>query len=95
MKIRIIGNRVLVKPNENDNIKSDLIIIPESAKGLSQEGVVEIVGDGLQFGGEEPVEMFVKVGDKVFFGKKNVKEIKVEGKPRLIMSQDNVLGKVE
>lgn len=95
MNIRLIGNRVMVKEKEAGNVKSSVIYIPETSKGLTQEGIVEIVGDGLQFEGLKKIEMYLKPGDSVFFGKQGVRQILVNNEIRLIMSQDNVFGIVE
>lgn len=92
MKIRLVGSRVLVREQESGNLKSSVIYIPETAKGMTQEGVVEIVGEGYDFGDNSPKVDYINEGDKILFGKKGVMQIQVNGENRLIMHLETIIG---
>lgn len=95
MKIKPLGDRVLVQPVEEKEVKKGGIIIPDTAKEKPQEGVVIAVGAGKVNDAGNKVAMDIKVGDKVLYGKYSGTEIKLDGKEYLIMHQDDVLGILE
>ena len=68
------------------------IIIPDTAKEKPQEGVVVAVGNGKILDNGTKVNLEVKVGDHVLFGKYSGTDIKVEGEEYLIIREDEVLG---
>jgi chaperonin GroES len=94
MKIRPLGDRVLVKPLEKEE-KIGSIIIPDTAKEKPQEGKIEAVGPGKTNESGSVVAMNVKAGDTVLYGKYSGTEIKIEGEEFLIMHEDDIFGIVE
>ena len=95
IRLRPLGDRVLVKPIEKkDEIRSGLII-PDTAKEKPQEGEIIAAGKGKIAEDGKLVPMDVKPGDKILYGKYSGTEIKVEGQEYLIMHQDDILGIVE
>ena len=92
MKMKPLGDRVLVKRVEEKQQKRGAIIIPDTAKEKPMEGKVIAVGAGRvgKDGNRMPVE--VKVGDRVLFGKYAGQEIKIEDKEHVILKEDEVLG---
>jgi chaperonin GroES len=95
MTIRPLGDHILVKPEEQAEIKKGGIIIPDTAKEKPQEGVVIAVGSGKRGddGKVQPLE--VKKGNKVLFSKYGGTEIKIDDENHLIMREDDVLGIIE
>ena len=95
MKIRPLGDRILVKRIEEEDKSKGGIIIPDSAKEKPQEGEVVAVGKGklLDDGKIAPLEL--KAGDKILFGKYAGTEVKMEGEEHLIMREDDILGIIE
>ncbi len=95
MKIRPLGDRLLVKRIEEEEKSKGGIIIPDSAKEKPQEGKVVAVGKGkmLEDGKVGPLE--VKDGDRILFGKYAGTDVKIEGEEHLIMREDDVLGIME
>ena len=95
MKIRPLGDRVIVARIEEDDKTKGGIIIPDTAKEKPMEGKVIAVGKGkmLEDGKIQPME--IKVKDRVLFGKYAGTEIKIEGKERLILREDDILCVVE
>ena len=89
-KLKPLADRVLVRPNQEEN-QIDGIMIPENAKGRPQRGQVVAAGPGIREEGKL-VRLDVKVGDKIVFGKGLGMEIDVAGEKLLIMRQDDILG---
>lgn len=95
MKIRPLGDRVIVKPKETAEEKKGGIIIPDTAKEKPQEGEVVAVGPGKVTEDGKTIKMDVKVGDRVLYGKYSGTEIKIDDVEHLIMHQDDILGIIE
>jgi chaperonin GroES len=90
--IKPLGDRVLVKPLEREEVTKGGILLPDTAKEKPQEGTVVSVGSGrvLEDGTKVPLE--VKAGDKVLYGKYAGTEIKIGDEEHLILSERDVLG---
>lgn len=91
MSVKPLGDRVLVLPIEQDEVKKGGIIIPDTAKEKPQEGKIVAVGPGKHEDGKL-VPMNVKKGDRVLYSKYGGTEIKIDGKDHLIMREDDILG---
>jgi chaperonin GroES len=92
MEIRPLHDRVVVQRIEEEQKTSGGIIIPDTAKEKPQQGKVVAVGKGKVLENGSRVEMDVKVGDKVLFGKYSGTEIKISGEEYLILREDDILG---
>jgi len=86
INVKPLGDRVLVQPLEEKEVKKGVIVIPDMAKEKPQEGTVAAVGTG------KKIEFTVKVGDKVLISKYGGTEIKIVGENYLIMREDDILG---
>ena len=95
MKIRPLGDRLLVKRIEEEEKSKGGIIIPDSAKEKPQEGEVVAVGKGKMLEDGKMVALEVKAGDRILFGKYSGTDVKLEGEEHLIMREDDVLGIME
>ena len=95
MKITPLGDRVMVEPLEEKEVKKGGIIIPDTAKEKPQEGKVIAVGKGKVNEDGKLIPMDVKVGDRVLYGKYSGHEVKIDGKEYLIMNQDDIYGIIE
>ena len=95
VKIQPLGDRVLVKPLEQKEVKKGGIIIPDTAKEKPQEGEVVAVGKGKVSDDGKVLPMDVKPGDKILYGKYSGNEIKIDDEEYLIMHQDDILGIVQ
>jgi chaperonin GroES len=91
MKVKPLADRVLVKPLEAEEKTAGGIIIPENAKEKPQQGEVVAVGDGKIADSGQKIEMSLKKGDKVLYGKYSGTEVSVEGEDYLIMRESDVL----
>ena len=95
VKVRPLGDRVLVKPLEKTNEKNSGIIIPDTAKEKPQEGLIVAVGKGKTTDDGKLIPLDVKAGDKVLYGKYSGTEIKIDNVDHLILHQDDILGILE
>ena len=95
MNLRPLGDRVLVKPIEQEEQKRGGIIIPDTAKEKPQEGELVAVGPGKVTESGEKIAMNVKLGDKVLYGKYGGTEVKLDDLDYLIMSESDILGVIE
>src|SRR6266403_19708 len=84
-KVKPHGERVLVKPLEEQETKKGGIIIPDTAKEKPQEGKVVALGTGKVNEEGKKVDFTVKKGDKVLISKYGGTEIKIDGEQFLIM----------
>ena len=92
MKIRPLHDRILVKREEEKEVKKGGIIIPDTAKEKPQEGKVIAVGSGKVSEDGKKTPLDVKAGDRVLFGKYSGSEVKLDGEEYLIMKEEDVLG---
>lgn len=90
MNIKPLADRVLILPNEAEEVTASGIIIPDSAKEKPLRGTVVATGNGTK-----DEEMVVKTSDEVIFGKYSGTEIEVEGKKYLVMRQSDILAVIE
>jgi chaperonin GroES len=95
MAFRPLGDRVLVKRVEEETKSKGGIIIPDTAKEKPQEGEVVAVGPGGRDEDGERIEMDLKVGDRILFGKWSGTEVKIDGEDLLIMKESDVMGVLE
>ncbi|MFU0824793.1 co-chaperone GroES [Clostridium sp.] len=94
MRIKPLGDRVVIKRLEAEETTKSGIVLPGSAKEKPQEAEVVAVGPGGLVNGKE-VRMEVKVGDKVLFSKYAGTEVKIDGEEYTILRQDDILAIVE
>ena len=95
ISLKPLGNRVLVKPIEEEDITAGGIVLPETAKEKPQKGDVLAVGDGERDDSGKRIPMDVSVGDTVLFAKYAGTEIKVESDKLLILRETDLLAIVE
>jgi chaperonin GroES len=92
VNIKPLGDRVLVHPLEEKEVKKGGIIIPDTAKEKPQEGEVVALGTGKRDDDGKLIEFTVKKGDRVLISKYGGTEVKIEGESYLIMREDDILG---
>jgi chaperonin GroES len=94
MKIKPLGDKVVIKTLEAEQKTASGIVIPDTAKEKPAQGEVVAVGPGKVKQGDK-VPMSVKVGDKVLYSKYSPQEVKVEGVEYLIISEEEILAVIE
>ena len=96
MKLKPLGDRLIVKALEEDETTASGILLPDTAKEKPQKGKVVAVGDGKwDDEGEKRIPLDVAEGDEVLYSKYGGTEIKVEGEDLLVLRESDVLAKVE
>ncbi|OAP38233.1 molecular chaperone GroES [Sinorhizobium glycinis] len=95
MTFRPLHDRILVRRIEAEEKTAGGIIIPDTAKEKPQEGEVIAVGSGARDDSGKLVELDVKAGDRILFGKWSGTEIKLNGEELLIMKESDVMGVIE
>jgi chaperonin GroES len=94
MKIKPLGERVVIKKLEAEEKTKSGIVLTGTAKERPQEAEVVAVGPGAVVDGNR-VPMDVKVGDKVLYSKYAGTEVKVDGEEYTILKPDDILAIVE
>lgn len=95
MKVKPIGDRVLVKPAKEEEVKKGGIIIPDTAKEKPQEGIVVALGTGKVDDNGKKVAFEVKKGDRVLVSKYGGTEIKIDGKEYKIFNSDDLIAIID
>ncbi len=96
MKLKPLGDHVIVKPITEDEVTKAGIVLPDTVdKEKPEKGEVMAIGPGKLLDNGQLAEMTVKVGDKVMFKKYSPDEIKIEEEEYLIISEGDILGILE
>jgi chaperonin GroES len=96
MKLKPLGDRLIVKAIEEEETTASGIVLPDTAKEKPQRGEVIAAGDGrYDEDGEKRIPLDVKAGDKVLYSKYGGTEIKVDGEDLLVLRESDVLAKIE
>ncbi len=92
MKVKPLGDRVLIKRVEPEETRKGGIIIPDTAKEKPMEGKVMAVGAGKYDENGKRIAMDVKKGDRVLIGKYAGTEFKLDDDDHVIVREDEILG---
>jgi chaperonin GroES len=95
MALKPLHDRVLVRRTESEEKTSGGLIIPESAKEKPSEGQVVSIGEGARKDSGELIDMSVKAGDTILFGKWSGTEVTVDGEELLMMKESDIMGIIE
>ena len=94
MKIRRVGDKVIVKRVEVEEKTAGGIVLPDSAKEKPKRGVVLSVGNGRVLDDGTRSQMQVKKDDEVLFTSYAGTEVKIDGQDYMIMDENDILGVV-
>jgi chaperonin GroES len=93
MKLKPLGDRLIVQAIEEEATTASGIVLPDTAKEKPQKGKVIAVGDGaIEDGERRPLD--VGEGDEVLYSKYGGTEIVVDGDDLLVLRESDVLAKV-
>ena len=96
MKLKPLGDRLIVQATEEDETTASGIVLPDTAKEKPQKGKVVAVGDGAwDEDGDKRIPLDVAEGDEVLYSKYGGTEIKIDGEDLLVLRESDVLAKVE
>lgn len=91
MKLRPLGDRVVVQPVDRETMTASGILLPETSKEKPQEGKVLAVGPGRLLDTGEHVALDIKEGDRIIYSKYSGTEFKQDGQDLLILSERDIL----
>lgn len=91
MKLRPLGDRVIVRVVEGKEVSAGGIIIPDTAKEKPQKGLVVAVGPGMLDKDGKRMKMQVEDGQAILFGKYSGSEVTLDGDKLLIMRESDIL----
>ena len=95
LKVKPLDDRVVVQPLEAEEKTAGGIVLPDSAKEKPQKGTVVAVGPGKLLDSGKRIEVAVRKGDVVLYGKYSGSDIKIEGEELKILHETDLLGIVE
>lgn len=95
MALKPLHDRVLVRRVDSEEKTAGGLIIPDSAKEKPSEGEIVAAGPGARKDSGELIEMAVKAGDKILFGKWSGTEVTLDGEELLIMKESDIMGIIE
>ena len=95
MKLKPLGDRVLVKPAPKEERTSSGLYISSGAQEKPQRGTVVAAGPGKLNDEGERVALDVKVGDEVYYGKFGGNEVKLDGEDFLLLRADDIYAIIE
>ncbi|MBV9231949.1 MAG: co-chaperone GroES [Chloroflexi bacterium] len=95
VKLRPLGDRVVVKGLAREAVTKSCIVLPDTAKEKPQEGEVLAVGPGKVLDNGKRSTLEVSVGQKVLFAKYAGTEVKIDGEEYLILRESDIMGIVE
>ena len=94
MKLKPLGDRLIVKAVEEEETTASGIVLPDTAKEKPQKGKVLAVGDGKLDDNGQRLPLDVAEGDEVLYSKYGGTEIKIAADEYLILRESDVLAKV-
>ena len=96
MKVRPLGDKIIVKRQEAESQTESGIFLPESAKDKPRTGTIIATGTGnLNKETGDRIPFTVKKGENVIFSSYAGTEVKIDGEDLLIMTEDDVLGIID
>ena len=95
VKVRPLGDRVVVKALERESVTKSGIVLPDTAKEKPQEGEILAVGPGKVLDNGKRTSPEVQVGQRILFAKYAGTEIKLDGEEYLILRESDIMGIIE
>jgi chaperonin GroES len=96
MKLRPLADRVIVKQSDAEEKTKSGILLPDTAKEKPTKGKVIAVGPGkLDEKNGKPMELGVRVGDTVYYGKYSGTDVEIDGQKYVILRESDLLGILE
>ena len=95
MKLKPLADRVIVKQSEAETKTASGILLPDSAKEKPTMGKVIAVGPGKLDDKGKPMELGVRVGDTIYYGKYSGTDVQVDSEKFVILRESDILGVLE
>ena len=94
-KLVPLHDRIVIRPQVQEEVLASGIVIPDTAKEKPQQGTVIAAGPGRLDDNGKRVQMDVKVGDRVLYAKYTGQEVKIDQEELIVLAEKDVLAKVE
>jgi len=91
MKLKPLGDRVIIKPSEELEKTKGGILLPDTAKEKPQQGKIVAAGEGKKTDEGKTIPLAVKVGDVVLYGKYSGTNITIDGEDYLIVREEEIV----
>ena len=95
IKLRPLQDRVIVRQSEAENKTPSGIVLPDTAKEKPTRGKVIAVGPGKLDDNGKPMELGVRQGDTVYYGKYSGTDVEIDGNKFVILRESDILGVLE
>lgn len=95
MKLKPLADRLVVKQSEAEEKTASGIVLPDSAREKPTKGKVIAAGPGKLDKNGKPMELSVRVGDLVYYGKYSGTDVEVDGEKLVILRESDLLGVLE
>lgn len=95
INLKPLGDRVIVEPQEKEEMTASGIVLPETAKEKPQQGTILAIGPGRRDEDGDYIEMDVATGDVVLYAKYAGTEVKIDGTKYLILKESDILAIVQ
>jgi chaperonin GroES len=95
MKFKPLYDKLLIKRDDAEEVSPGGIFIPKAAEETPSKGVVVAAGEGYRTESGALLDLKVKVGDQIIFGKYAGSEVVIDGEKFIIIEEENVLGIIE
>jgi len=95
MKLKPLQDRVIVRQSDAEEKTKSGIVLPDSAKEKPTKGKVIAVGPGKLDDNGKPMELAVRVGDTVYYGKYSGTDVEIDGQKFVILRETDLLGVLE
>ena len=93
-KLVPLHDRIVIRPTQQEEVLASGIVIPDTAKEKPQQGDVISVGPGRLDDDGKRIQMDVQVGDRVLYAKYTGQEVKIDQEELIVLSEKDVLAKV-
>ena len=89
-----LGDRILIKPIEQEEVSKGGLVLPDTARERPQEGEVIAAGPGRLTDEGNRIPMELSVGDKVLYAKYAGTELKEDDEDFLVLRESDILAKI-
>ena len=95
MKLKPLADRVIVRQSEAEEKTATGILLPDTAKEKPTRGKVIAAGPGKLDDNGKPMEIGVRVGDTIYYGKYSGTDVTIDGDKLVILRESDILGVLE
>ena len=94
VKMEPLGDRLVIRPVQQEQVLASGIVIPDTAKEKPQQGEIIATGPGKRDDAGKRIPLDVTVGDRILYKKYTGQEIKIENEDLIVLEEREVLAKI-